>query len=64
MKQKNMNKMFLVLMLWVMGFSIFCSDSKAFNNAPYGPNSETPDKPEVYNPKPPGAEYRAQLRPA
>ena len=48
MKQKNMNKMFLVLMLWVMGFSIFCSDSKAFNNAPYGPNSETPDKPEVY----------------
>lgn len=35
-------------MLWVMGFGIFCSDGKAFNNAPYGPNSETPDKSEVY----------------
>ena len=43
-----MNKIFLMLMLWVMGFSFFCSDGKAFNNAPYGSNSETPDKPEVY----------------
>jgi len=47
-KPKNLNKFFLFLTLLVISFSIVSADSKAFKNSPYGPNSETPDKPEVY----------------
>ena len=48
MKQKYGNRLFLILTLLIIGFSTFSTDSKAFKNAMYGPNSETPDKTEVY----------------
>lgn len=38
----------MILTLSLIIFSVTCLDSVAFKNALYGPNSETPDKPEVY----------------
>lgn len=35
-------------MLSLIIFNVICLDSAAFKNALYGPNSETPDRPEVY----------------